>query len=440
MPSDTDSRAEEPTGLPALLGAAPLDDVAPAIDPLAPAHADVQRRTLQVLVVTQVLGGVGLAAGVAVGALLAQELLDGDALTGMPSAVATGGGALAALPLSKVMARAGRRPGLALGYGLGAAGAAVVVVAAAVGSFALLIAGMFLFGAGNTSSLLARYAAADLALPQRRGRAVSTVLFATTFGAVAGPNVLEPAGAVARAVDLPELAGPFLLSVVAYAAAAAAVAVLLRPDPLLTARAGQPVADGPATTGSVWPLLLRGPALIGVGTMVAAQFVMVAMMTMTPVHMITHGHGLGVIGFVISAHIAGMYLFSPVGGWATDRFGRTATIRTGAVMLTAAGLLGGVASPDSVTVLTAALFLLGLGWSFALVGGSTLLTDTVPLELRAQAQGRADLLVGLAGATGGIGSGLVFALSGFAAIGLMTAAVALALLTAGRDRRSVSAA
>lgn len=435
MHPDTAARAEEPTDLPDLLGAAALDDVSAAVPPVVRAHQSVQRRTVRVLVVTQVLGGIGLAAGASVGALLAQELLDGNALTGLPSAAATGGGALAALPVSKVMARAGRRPGLALGYGVGGVGASLVVVAAAAGSFALLIAGMFLFGAGNTASLLARYAAADLALPQRRGRAVSTVLFATTFGAVAGPNVLEPAGAVARAVGLPELAGPFLLSLASYAVAATAVAVLLRPDPLLTARAGAPVADGPAPSGSVWPLLLRGPALIGVSTMVAAQFVMVAMMTMTPVHMIMHGHGLGVIGFVISAHISGMYLFSPVGGWSTDRFGRPATIRTGAVMLVGAGLLGAVASPASVAVLTVALFLLGLGWSFALVGGSALLTDTVPLELRARAQGRADLLVGLAGATGGVGSGLVLALSGFAAIGLLTAAVALALLTAGRGRR-----
>lgn len=419
--------------LPQPLGAVP-EQVAVEPPPDAPAgvHERLQRRTLRVLVLTQLLGGVGLAAGVAVGALLGQELLGGDALSGLPSGVATGGGALAALPISKVMARAGRRPGLALGYALGAFGASVVVAAAATSSVVLLVVGMFLFGAGNTASLLARYAAADLAPATRRGRAVSTVLFATTFGAIAGPNLVEPAGVLARAVGLPELAGPFLLSVVAYSCAATAVTVLLRPDPLLTARAGQPEASGPAPAGSVWPMLLRGPALIGVSTMVAAQLVMVAMMTMTPVHMITHGHGLGIIGFVISAHLAGMYLFSPVGGWCTDRFGRPATIRTGAALLATAGLLGAFASPGSVAVLAVALFLLGLGWSFALVGGSALLTDTVPLASRAQAQGRADLLVGLAGATGGLGSGLVLALSGFTAIGLLTAAVAAALLAAGR--------
>jgi MFS family permease len=376
--------------------------------------AAVQRRTLRTLVVTQVLGGAGLASGVAVGSLIARDLGGSDALAGLPAAVSTTGGALAALPLSRLMARAGRRAGLVLGYATGAAGALVVVAAASLGAFALLLAGMALFGAGTTASLLARYAAADCATPTTRGRALSTVLFATTFGAVAGPNLAEPADALGRGVGLPPLAGPFVLSAVAYVAAALAVLVLLRPDPLLTARAhGDPTAgrsSGPR--GSVWSLVLRGPALVGLSAMVGAQFVMVAMMTMTPVHMLGHGHDLGVIGFVISAHIAGMYLLAPVGGWLADRVGRPATLQLGAGALLAAGVLGALADPRAVPLLTVALFLLGLGWSLSLVAGSALLTDAVPLDRRAQAQGNADLLVGLAGATGGLGSGLVLALSG----------------------------
>jgi len=298
------------------------------------ANAAVQRRTLRVLVFTQLLGGVGLAAGVAVGALLARDLLGGDALSGLPSAAATAGGALAAVPISRLMARSGRRPGLATGYLTGGVGAALVLLAAQLRSFPLLVAGMVAFGVGNTASLLARYAAADLAEPQRRGRAVSTVLFATTFGAVAGPNLVQPAGALARTV-------------------------------------------------------------------------------------------------VISAHIAGMYLLSPLGGWICDRFGALATIRLGGLTLLAAGLAGALASSASVALLTVALFLLGLGWSLSLVGGTTLLTSAVPLGQRAGAQGNADLLVGLAGATGGLGSGLVLALSGFTVLGLLTAAVAVALLATG---------
>ncbi len=429
----------------------------------APVAADVvQRRTLRVLAGGQLLGGLGLAAGVAVGALLGRDLGGLDALAGVPSALATGGGALAALPLSRLMARAGRRPGLLVGYATGATGALVVVMAAQVRSFALLLLGMVAFGVGNTASLLARYAAADLATPQARGRAVSTVLFATTFGAVAGPNLVEPTGAIARTVGLPTLAGPFLLSVLAYAAAAVVVGLRLRPDPLLLAReretdhagdgveaplaapaAAQPPLAGrttpPATpSSSAWPLLLRAPALPALAAMVGAQFVMVAMMTMTPVHMRAHDHGLGLVGFVISAHIAGMYALSPLSGWLVDRFGAMATLSGGAGTLIAAGLLGALAPGDSVVLLTLALFLLGLGWSLSLVGGSTRLTEALPLPLRARGQGNADLLVGLAGATGGLGSGLVLALSGFAALGLLTVAVAAALLAAAQRARSMA--
>lgn len=436
----------------------------------APDIERLQRRTLIVLAGGQLLGGLGLAAGVAVGALLARDLGGGDALAGMPSAVATGGGALAAIPLSRLMSRSGRRPGLLSGYATGGFGAAVVVLAAQVESFALLLVGMVAFGVGNTASLLARYAAADLAKPSAQGRAVSTVLFATTFGAAAGPNLVAPMGALARAVSLPELAGPFCLSVVAYAAAATVVGTQLRPDPLLTARVlevpptaapgsatyAPPVAAGsrgtaqaaapgatirttapPATGASAWPLLLHGPALAGLSAMVGAQFVMVAMMTMTPVHMRANDHSLGLVGLVISIHIAGMYALSPLGGLLVDRVGAPSTLRLGAGSLATAGLLGALANPDSATALAVALFLLGLGWSLSLVGGTTLLTAAIPLQHRARAQGNADLLVGLAGATGGLGSGLLLALSGFAALGLLTAAVAAGLLAAAqRGRRT----
>ncbi len=398
----------------------------------------LQRRTVGVLALSQVLGGVGLAAGVAVGALLAAELLGGTALAGIPQAAATAGGAGAAVPLSRLMARSGRRPGLVAGYLLGGSGAALVVASAQLRSFTALVVGMVLFGAGNAASLLARYAAADLAEPRHRGRAVSTVLFATTFGAVAGPNLAEPTGALARAVSLPALAGPFLLSLAAYGLAAAVVGALLRPDPLLVARGGA----GPepaAPTGGAWALVLRGPALVGLAAMVGAQFAMVAMMTMTPVHMLAHGHDLGVIGVVIGLHVAGMFAFAPVAGLLADRRGNRTAIRLGALALAAAGLTGALAAPSSAVGLAAALFLLGLGWSLALVGGSALLTASVPTAQRARAQGAGDLFVGLAGAVGGLGSGLVLALSGFAVLGLLTAAVAAALLAAGpaRARRPV---
>ncbi len=402
-----------------------------------------QRRTVRVLSLTQLCGGVGLAAGVAVGALLARDLLGGDALAGLPSALSTLGGALATLPLARLMGAHGRRPGLAAGYLLGAVGCLIVVTAATTRSFALLLLGMACFGVGNTTGLLARYAAADLAPAEQRGRATGTVLFATTFGAVAGPTLLEPMGAVAETLGLPRLSGPFLLSLCAYAVAATVVATLLRPDPLLLAReAALSVTTGPVLDrtetrddeASAWRLLVRGDARSAVVAMVAAQLVMVSMMTMTPVHMVALGFTLGPIGVVISAHLAGMYLLSPLSGMLVDRLGAHATIGVGAVVLALAGTLGMLAADSGMALLTAALFLLGLGWSLALVAASSLLTGAVSVHRRAAVQGRADLLLGLAGTVGGVGSGLVLALAGYATIALVVVVVALALLGVGLRR------
>lgn len=405
----------------------------------APDLVLAQRRTVRVLSATQLCGGVGLAAGVAVGALLARDLLGGDALAGLPSALSTLGGALVTLPLARLMGARGRRPGLATGYALGAVGCLVVVAAAATRSFALLLVGMACFGVGNTTGLLARYAAADLAPARQRGRATGTVLFATTFGAVAGPTLLEPMGAVAETMGLPRLSGPFLLSLGAYAVAATVVGTLLRPDPLLLARATAPprevVPDVGAGEPSPWSLLARGDARSAVVAMVAAQLVMVAMMTMTPVHMVALGFTLGPIGLVISGHLAGMYLFSPLSGALVDRFGAHATVRGGAVVLVVAGALGALAPGGSAPALGVALLTLGVGWSLALVAASALLTGAVPVHRRAEAQGRADLLLGLAGTLGGVGSGLVLALGGYVAVALVVVVVALALGVSGARRR-----
>ncbi len=411
-----------------------------ATSPQGLSTAAVQRRTVRVLAVTQLCAGVGLAAGVAVGALLARELLGGDALAGLPSALSTLGGALATIPLARLMSAHGRRPGLAAGYALGAVGCLVVVAAATTRSFALLLVGMACFGVGNTTGLLSRYAAADLALPAQRGRATGTVLFATTFGAVAGPTLLEPMGTFAGAAGLPRLSGPFLLSFGAYVVAAALVGTLLRPDPLVLAsgRAAATPTDAddaaPGRRASPGSLLAHGDARSAVVAMVAAQLVMVAMMTMTPVHMVALGFTLGPVGLVISAHLAGMYLFSPLSGALVDRIGAHSTVRTGAVVLVVAGAVGALAPAGSAVAIGVALFALGLGWSLALVAASTLLIGAVPVHRRAEVQGRADLLLGLSGTLGGVGSGLVLALGGYVTVALVVVVVALVLVGLGARR------
>ena len=388
----------------------------------------LQRRTLRVLLVSQVLAGAGLAAGVTVGALLAEDMLGSAGLAGLPAGLLTLGSAAAAVGVGRLSQRAGRRPGLAAGYVVGAVGGAGVVLAAAIDSVPLLLLSLLLYGSGTATNLQARYAGADLAAPGRRGRAVSTVLVATTLGAVAGPNLVRPMGSVAARLGIPELAGPFLLASAAYALAAVVVSTQLRPDPLLTARA---LADEAARSAVTPPVVAPTDVVLlrlGATAMILTQLVMVGIMTMTPVHMRDHGHGLGAAGLVISLHILAMFGPSPITGALVDRVGRRPLIAAGGVTLLCAGLLAAAAPPDSVGLLALALVLLGLGWNLGLVAGTALLTDALPLERRARTQGTVDLGVALAGATGGIGSGLVVAASSYAALGLAGGLVAFALV------------
>ena len=387
-----------------------------------------QRRVLRTLVAAQVLSGAGLAAGVTVGALLAEDMFGSDSLAGVPAALFTVGSAGAAAVVGRISDAQGRRRGLGLGYAAGAAGAALVVIAAGLDSVVLLLPALLVYGAGTATNLQARYAGADLAAPSRRGRAVSTVLVATTVGAVVGPNVVSTMGDLADRLGLPRLAGPFLLAAVAYGLAGAFLLARLRPDPLLLARAraGPPAApvdavdDAPAR-------LERGVVLGGLG-MVAAQLVMVAIMTMTPVHMKHHGHGLGAAGAVIAAHIAGMYLLSPVSGTLVDRFGARVVAVASAATLATAGVLAATVPTGSVPALALALAVLGVGWNLGLVSGTAIVTDAVPLATRARTQGAVDLCVALAGAGGGLGSGAVVAATSYSTLAVGGAVVALVVV------------
>jgi MFS family permease len=413
----------------------------PANDTAAAEREALYQRTIRVLLLSQVLAGAGLAAGVVVGVLLAEDMLGSDSAAGLPAALFTLGSAAAAMGVGRLSQRSGRRPGLAAGYAVGALGGAGVVVAAAVDSIPLLFVSLLLYGSGTATNLQARYAGADLAPFDRRGRAVSTVLVVTTIGAVIGPNLVEPTGVLAEALGVRELAGPFILATAAYALAAVTVLVLLRPDPLLAARAAARAPAQPGDAGSGDPTVMAtGTVRLAASAMVLAQLVMVAVMTMTPVHMRDHGHDVGDAGLVISIHIAAMFLPSPLTGQLVDRIGRRPVLAAGGVTLLAAGLLAAVAPPESMGLLAVALGLLGLGWNFGLVGGTALVTDAVPLAERARTQGSVDLAVALSGATGGMASGLVVASASYAALSLTGGLLALALIPALLvERRSAAA-
>ncbi|GGU11889.1 MFS transporter [Streptomyces lateritius] len=390
-----------------------------------------RRRALTVLVASQILGGAGMAAGITVGALLAQDLLGSTSLAGLPAALFAVGAALGAAVLGRVCQRFGRRLGLLLGNGVAALGSAGVVAGAAARWPVLLLAALFVYGAGTVTGLLARYAGADLAPPEGRGRAAGTVLFALTLGAVAGPNLIGPTGTLAHAWGVPRLAGPFLLAAAAYTAAALVLLPWLRPDPLGPAQPQQPgstVAEpGAGPHGSVRS---TPGVVVGATVMITAQLVMIAVMTMTPVHMTGHGHATQAVGLVIALHVGAMFLPSPLSGLLADRIGGRRVAATAGVVLLGAGLSAGLAPPASVTLLACALVLLGVGWNLALLGGTALITDATSAENRAAVQGLADVGMSAAGATGGMVSGLVAGGSGYPVLTMAAGALALAVIPA----------
>lgn len=391
----------------------------------------LQRRTLRVLVAAQVLSGLG-GSGAAAGALLALDITGSDALASLPLALLVVGSASTVIPISALSRRAGRRTGLATALAIATVGAVGVVIAGELDSFALLLAASLLFGAGNTAVMLARYAAVDLSTPDERGRAIGRVVFATTFGAVAGPNLLEPAGSVATALGLPELTGLFLTSIAAFALAGLVLTVFLRPDPLKVA-AGFEEAPGPleeraaaAPPVPLRELLSPSAAVTGLTTVVVANFVMVAVMAMAPVHMQHHGHGLQFVGLVISLHIAGMFAPSPVTGWLTDRIGPLAVAGGGAALLIVAGVLSAASGAEASTF-ALGLALLGVGWNASLIAGSALLASAVPVAQRPRVEGAGELSMGVAAASATAIAGPVVGIAGYAALAAAGAVAAATL-------------
>ncbi|WP_443031549.1 MFS transporter [Streptomyces sp. CBMAI 2042] len=388
----------------------------------------LQRRTSAVLVVSQILGGLGVAIGIALAPMLATEVTGSEALSGLAPTASVAGTALLSLPLAALMTSRGRRPGLVLAYLIGALGGALVVLGTMARSFPLLLLGMAAFGAGSSANLQARFAAADLVGPERRGRAISTVVWATTIGSVVGPNIAAPAGRLFRGSPVPETAGPYLWSAVAFLAAGVTVAVLLRPDPLLTARAlapRSPQGEGKRSLRAGVAAVRASPmAKLALGTVTVSHTAMVSIMVMTPVHLGGHGAGLQLIGLVISGHIAGMYAFSPVMGWLADRFGRLSVIGLAVGLLSCAALLAGTAGPrHGQTAL--GLFVLGLGWSAGMIAGSALLTDSVPQDARAAVQGLSDLTMNAAAGIGGATAGVIVAQWGYGPLNAIGAALLL---------------
>ncbi|MFC3298438.1 MFS transporter [Arthrobacter agilis] len=409
--------------------------------PAGPGADLVQRHVVRVLVVAQILGGLGAGATLSLGALLAAETSGSSAWSGMAATMATLGAAAAAVPLAGLAQRRGRRVSLATGSVVACCGALLAITAASLSLFPLLLVALVLLGSGSATGLQARFAATDLATEGTRGRSLSLVVWSTTIGAVLGPNLFEPGQVVAGYLGIPALSGGFVFTAVAQVAAALVYSLGLRPDPLLTALQRQAAAlpdDARPPGGRRGLTILAGnpSARFAVATLMVSHAAMVSLMSMTPVHLHDHGAGLSVVGLTISLHVAGMYALSPVFGWIADRAGKLRGILLGQIFLLAALLIAWQGS-ESEAFVTLSLILLGLGWSASVVSASTLLAGAVDVGERAPVQGTSDLLMNLAGAVGGALAGPALVLMGYSGLGL-AAAVLVAVLLAWTLTRPTS--
>ena len=393
-----------------------------------PDLARLRRRTTWALVAGVALGSTGHIAAATVATIAAKHIAGTSAWSGAPGAAVVLGAAVGAVTLSQVMVRRGRRFGLVTGYVLGVSGALVATGGVVAASLPILLAGTFLIGFGNASNQLSRYTAADLVPPDRAASAIGLVVWGATAGAVIGPNLAAPAGALAVSLGLPELSGAYLVPVVFVGAAALLSFTLLRPDPyeLADVSSRRETADPEDSTAvSLASVLARPNVPVAIIALVAGMVVMVLIMTMTPLHMADHGHDLASIGLVISGHTFGMYGLSPISGRLTDRFGSVPVILTGLATVAGAAILAALAPPSGGAFLFLALFLLGWGWSLGYVAGSALLTTGLSLKERTRLQGLTDGLIWSSAAAASLGSGLVVAFASFAALGLIGAALVI---------------
>lgn len=399
-----------------------------------------QRRTLTVLAITQIFGTIGLGVAPSIGVLLAGIVTDNEAFAGIARTASTFGAALFGIPLATFASRFGRRPALSVGWFSAAIGALILAGAAHLSSLPLLVCGLTLIGAGNAAGMQTRFAATDRAPAGSSGKALALIVWVGTIGSVLGPNLGVPGRYLGQLFGLNLYAAAFALAALMLAVAGTLIFTLLRPDPLqqvlaqqrgggsTTATTGQPPRGYAAKLAATWQLVCSNRnARYATVTLVGAHIVMVAIMTMTPVHLQHHGGSIELIGITISLHVLGMYGLSPLAGYLGDRIGARPTILFGTFLLaTAIALCFGFADSHSLMIL--ALTLLGFGWSFVFVPASALYAVSLPAAQRATAQGGLDAVANLCAALAALSSGLVMYVTSFPSLALLCGVFLVPLL------------
>jgi MFS family permease len=389
-----------------------------------------QRKIVRTLGLAQILNGVGVAGTVAAGSLLVSSITKSEGLSGLAQTTSVLGAAVMALPLARLTQFGGRRLALTFGYSVGVIGSLLAIFGGANRSLFFMLLGVFMVGAASASGYQARFAAIDLATPENRSKNLSFVVWGSTIGAVTGPNLMEPSGVFASSLGLPKLVGPYLIAAFTLTLSVTVIALFLKPDPYLTANKtveGSPVKKRETVRTALSHIQEYPIALFAIASVAIGHLAMVSIMVMTPVHMAHFAATLRIIGLVISVHVLGMYAFSPLVGAISDKIGRIKTIQIGIVILIASALISGLAPQHDSFTLGIGLFLLGLGWSFTLIAGSTLLSETVSFEMRPSTQGASDLVMNLMGAGGAAIGGVIIGFFSYAALCFATGLVVVGL-------------
>jgi MFS family permease len=389
-----------------------------------------QRKIVRVLGIAQVLNGIGVAGTVAAGSLLVSSITKSDGLSGLAQTTSVLGAAVMALPLARLTQSGGRRLALTFGYSVGVVGALLAIFGGTNRILFFMLLGAFMVGAASASGYQARFAAIDLATPEKRSKDLSYVVWGSTIGAVTGPNLMEPSGVFAASLGLPKLVGPYFIAALTLFLSVVVIQLFLKPDPYLTANKaieGNSTKKRETTRSALAHIREYPLALFAIASVAIGHLAMVSIMVMTPVHMAHFDATLRIIGLVISVHVLGMYAFSPLVGAISDKIGRVKTIQIGILILIASALISGLAPHHDSFTLGLGLFLLGLGWSFTLIAGSTLLSETVSFEMRPSTQGASDLVMNLMGAGGAAIGGVIIGFFSFAVLCYATGLVVVAL-------------
>ncbi len=386
---------------------------------------NAQRRIVTSLAATQVVGSLGIGAGLTIGTLLVKDITGSTGWAGMATVVTVIGAAAVTVPLATMATRFGRRPALMTGWALATLGSFVSIQAAVIDSLPLVLVGLAMFGSSTSTNLQSRFAAVDRAEPESIARSISLVVWAGTIGAVIGPNLVDPGAVVARQLDIPPLAGPMVFAAAGFALAAVLTWATLRPEPL-AASIGRSTSR--PSIRSALPHV-RGHVALAIYAIGTAHAIMVSVMALTPVHMQDHGATLRIIGITISLHIAGMFALSPVMGWLSDKLGSRPTILIGQALLIAAAVISGTAGHSEPQIMLG-LSLLGIGWSASVIAGAALVSSSTEQDVRPLVQSLTDLTMQLSGAAGGLLAGIIVASFGYGLLNATAVALTIPLILA----------